>query len=527
MKRDPFVYCGGGRPSIHPAWVDSGFSPCFIRTYNALVLFSFAFFICGIAGAVPVKRTFARTAQMAPISGRAGLWLSVTAALVHFVHAVAHTAMAGPVEVVIVTDVLLVLAWLFSILPLLRAQRHRQPLPPVSAAFWTLAWIFVGLEVGSFDSPHWFFRQVSHDRTARLDMALFAFRAAILLALLVITVHAIARRWPSGRRRRRLAANRALNDGEGEALLSESSSEEDMELGGPEPKRAGIQTSKAKSTDAAVATKASDDAAKATGVHRLHRTEGSVTQRHGTTYDNFKMRVKMLWPFIWPKKKPTLQIRVLLCIGLLAAGRVVNLYVPLTYKMVIDKLTPKVSSSQHNVTAPALIDVLWGKQGPRVAFPWQEILFYIGLTFLSGSAGVGMLNNLRYAKRILPTLHNCDPPATARCALWLLALLTHFAFRPTRSYLWIPVQQYTGFESRVDIFRHLHNLSLRWHLSRKTGEGELEGLAGECQDHDPVRTMIPPPCLCSALFSTLTHSHAYFLIHTQSLAYGRPWNRLN
>lgn len=39
-----------------------------------------------------------------------------------------------------------------------------------------------------------------------------------------------------------------------------------------------------------------------------------------------------------------------------------------------------------------------------------------------------------------------------------------------RSFLWISVQQYTTREVQVDLFRHLHSLSLRWHLGRKTGE---------------------------------------------------------
>lgn len=39
-----------------------------------------------------------------------------------------------------------------------------------------------------------------------------------------------------------------------------------------------------------------------------------------------------------------------------------------------------------------------------------------------------------------------------------------------RSYLWIKIQQYTYREIEVELFRHLHNLSLRWHLGRKTGE---------------------------------------------------------
>ena len=38
-----------------------------------------------------------------------------------------------------------------------------------------------------------------------------------------------------------------------------------------------------------------------------------------------------------------------------------------------------------------------------------------------------------------------------------------------RSFLWINVQQYTSRALQVDLFSHLHSLSLRWHLGRKTG----------------------------------------------------------
>ena len=39
-----------------------------------------------------------------------------------------------------------------------------------------------------------------------------------------------------------------------------------------------------------------------------------------------------------------------------------------------------------------------------------------------------------------------------------------------RSLAWIKVQQYTSREVQVSLFSHLHSLSLRWHLGRKTGE---------------------------------------------------------
>uniref|UniRef100_A0A7E4W6Z2 ATP-binding cassette sub-family B member 6, mitochondrial n=1 Tax=Panagrellus redivivus TaxID=6233 RepID=A0A7E4W6Z2_PANRE len=39
-----------------------------------------------------------------------------------------------------------------------------------------------------------------------------------------------------------------------------------------------------------------------------------------------------------------------------------------------------------------------------------------------------------------------------------------------RSQLWIAISQYTTREIQLDMFAHIHDLSLRWHLSRKTGE---------------------------------------------------------
>lgn len=39
-----------------------------------------------------------------------------------------------------------------------------------------------------------------------------------------------------------------------------------------------------------------------------------------------------------------------------------------------------------------------------------------------------------------------------------------------RSFTWIRVQQYTNRVVQVRLFSHLHSLSLRWHLGRKTGE---------------------------------------------------------
>lgn len=48
----------------------------------------------------------------------------------------------------------------------------------------------------------------------------------------------------------------------------------------------------------------------------------------------------MISPFIWPKKSLTLQLRVVICILLVIAGRVANVYVPVySAKIGIEYLT--------------------------------------------------------------------------------------------------------------------------------------------------------------------------------------------
>jgi len=56
----------------------------------------------------------------------------------------------------------------------------------------------------------------------------------------------------------------------------------------------------------------------------------------------------------------------------------------------------------------------------EVIFPWQDLLIYVALRFLQGATGgMGVINNIR-------------------------------------SYLWIPVEQYTRQEIAVSTFAHLH-----------------------------------------------------------------------
>ncbi|CAG9854344.1 unnamed protein product [Phyllotreta striolata] len=145
------------------------------------------------------------------------------------------------------------------------------------------------------------------------------------------------------------------------------------------------------------------------------RNLGSTQDRENrSTWSNFWKKVKVLSPFLWPKKDLALQFRVFICFILLAGGRVINLYVPIYQKLIVDSMSVEES---------------------QMVFRWDWVLMYVGFKFLQGggTGGMGLLNNLR-------------------------------------SFLWIRIQQYTTREVEVELFRHLHSLSLRWHLGRKTGE---------------------------------------------------------
>lgn len=53
-----------------------------------------------------------------------------------------------------------------------------------------------------------------------------------------------------------------------------------------------------------------------------------VFQENRSTWTNSWRKMRTLAPFLWPKKSIALQMSVLLCIFLVIAGRVINVYVP-------------------------------------------------------------------------------------------------------------------------------------------------------------------------------------------------------
>jgi ATP-binding cassette, subfamily B (MDR/TAP), member 6 len=65
---------------------------------------------------------------------------------------------------------------------------------------------------------------------------------------------------------------------------------------------------------------------------KLLQDEEQGTQ--GSTFRNFWQKIGRLMPYMWPKKDCALQMRVAFCFILLAAGRVLNLFVPIYNKKI-------------------------------------------------------------------------------------------------------------------------------------------------------------------------------------------------
>ncbi|MBW0479944.1 hypothetical protein O181_019659 [Austropuccinia psidii MF-1] len=117
-------------------------------------------------------------------------------------------------------------------------------------------------------------------------------------------------------------------------------------------------------------------------------------------------RVKILFPYLWPRQSRALQLVALCCFFFLCVGRAVNLLVPMT----LGEATEDLSQARS---------------------PWFHLAVYVGLRFLQGSGGIVSV---------------------------------------IQSNLWIPLAQYADRSMSMMSFTHLLDLSLSYHTRRKTAE---------------------------------------------------------
>jgi ATP-binding cassette subfamily B protein len=142
---------------------------------------------------------------------------------------------------------------------------------------------------------------------------------------------------------------------------------------------------------------------------KLHAKDDPVAKRASLT-----STFVLLWPYIWPSNRRDLKLRVALAVGLMLLSKLVTISIPYSFKWVTDSLTGKLHAN---------------------AVPFGQVLI-----------GAGTLTVLYGALRVLMAFTQQGRDA----------LFASVAMNAVR-------------KLAIEVFGHLHRLSLRFHLERKTG----------------------------------------------------------
>ena len=145
------------------------------------------------------------------------------------------------------------------------------------------------------------------------------------------------------------------------------------------------------------------------------KTSSFIAARaNGAAKGTLSGTVRQLWPYIWPTDRRDLKLRVLMAVALMLAAKVVTVTMPYTFKWATDALVG--DSQAQRIPLPAMLTGV------------------ITLTVIYGAMRV------------------------------LMALSTQ-----GRDALFASVAMNAVRRLAVEVFVHLHELSLRFHLERKTG----------------------------------------------------------
>lgn len=134
----------------------------------------------------------------------------------------------------------------------------------------------------------------------------------------------------------------------------------------------------------------------------------SVSADEGSVFST----VRNLWPYMWPAGRPDLRMQVVLALGALVVSKIATTLVPFAYKGIIDSLDSSGPDSQ----------LILG-----LAIPVVLVIAYV-------------LGNIIDA-----------------------------AFQQLRDVLFAGVGQHAVRKLALETFHHVHRLSLRFHLARRTG----------------------------------------------------------
>ncbi|XP_072179638.1 ATP-binding cassette sub-family B member 6-like [Diadema setosum] len=351
-----------GNTSMLPIWVDKGLSRCFMET----LISSIMFFIVVVLGGIQVLVFWKRAVSVEARFRMNPKWFHfqivlTTAMIIQYVvriilYAVLHVPLSGDIELGTCFYIAAYIVSIFVIFlertKVLSSNRVRGH-GFILLMFWTLAFLNENLAFISWESPHYWWRHEGSFEQGLLGLWVCRYVLTFLLFVLGLRAPGLPKK----------SYVLIINDDAREMTNEPASS-------GPE---------------------------------------------NPSTWANVWSKVRMIWPYVWPKGNCLMQLRVLVCFMILVAGRVINVFVPILNKEIVDALS---------ATGPGM---------PKM--PLNFILYYVACKLLQGGGfgSLGLLSNMR-------------------------------------SLLWIRVQQFTTKGIMVRLFEHLHNLSLRWHLNRKTGE---------------------------------------------------------
>ncbi|MFP5469911.1 MAG: ABC transporter transmembrane domain-containing protein, partial [Alphaproteobacteria bacterium] len=132
-------------------------------------------------------------------------------------------------------------------------------------------------------------------------------------------------------------------------------------------------------------------------------------------------------PYLWPAGRRDLRMRVVMAVILLLLSKIVTVYVPFLYKAAVDSLGPQASGGSAAAAAAA------------------------------GNAG-----------RIAANLDLLAIPITLILAYGFARTLQQI-FTQGRDAVFADVSQHAARRLALITFQHVHALSLRFHLDRRTG----------------------------------------------------------
>jgi ABC-type transport system involved in Fe-S cluster assembly fused permease/ATPase subunit len=159
-------------------------------------------------------------------------------------------------------------------------------------------------------------------------------------------------------------------------------------------------------------------------MQRIHRVPagtvlGRIAERiKSAPSASDRLRVaRALWPYVWPAHRPDLQATVVVSLALMLVAKLVTVAMPFSYKWATD----------------ALVAAAGGSVPPSQTFPWL--------------LGAPLLATLLYG----------------------LSRLTMTLLVQVREGMFAKVAMYAVRKLALKTFEHMHDLSLRFHLERKTG----------------------------------------------------------